>query len=104
MGDAEMSKVGESLLKGAEEALLYAKGNRKHANTKKVKIEDDIDVFDIRQNLNMSREEFSGEFGFSLRTLEKWERGERLPTGPTRAYLTVIARDPRAVIKALSER
>ena len=49
----------------------------------------------------MSRQKFSEEFGFSIRTLEKWERGERLPEGPTRAYLTVIAKNPRAVIDAL---
>jgi len=98
-----MSKVGESLLSGAKEALAYVKGSKKLANTHKVKIKDKIDIFDIRQNLNMSREEFSDEFGFSLRTLEKWERGERLPTGPARAYLTVIARNPLAVIRALSK-
>ena len=104
MRGTKMSKIGESLLKGAEEALAYTKGNKKHTSTHKVRIEDEIDIFDIRQNLNMSREEFSDKFGFSLRTLEKWERRERLPTGPARAYLTVIAHNPRAVIKALSER
>jgi DNA-binding transcriptional regulator YiaG len=34
-------------------------------------------------------------------SLEKWERGERVPEGPTRAYLTVIERNPTAVIDAL---
>ena len=51
----------------------------------------------------MSRKEFADEFGFSLRTLEKWERGERVPQGPARAYLTVIAKNSRAVQQALAE-
>lgn len=51
----------------------------------------------------MSRQKFSDEFGFSIRTLEKWERGERVPEGPTRAYLTVIDKNPSAVIAALHQ-
>ncbi len=39
----------------------------------------------------------------SIRTLEKWERGERIPEAPTRAYLTVIANNPKAVIDALHQ-
>ncbi|MDR3625215.1 MAG: hypothetical protein P4L45_00175, partial [Ignavibacteriaceae bacterium] len=45
----------------------------------------------IRDSLHMSRKAFCDAFGFSIRTLEKWERGERLPESPARAYLTVIA-------------
>ncbi len=99
-----MSNVGNSLLKGAQEALNYARGDKQGARThQKVKIPLQIDVCNIRMSLDMSRAEFSDKFGFSLRTLEKWERGERLPQGPARAYLTVIAKNPRAVQKALAE-
>jgi putative transcriptional regulator len=38
----------------------------------------------------------------SLRTLQKWENGERQPEGPARAYLTVIDRNPAAVVAALT--
>lgn len=58
----------------------------------------------IRKRLHMSRQKFSEEFGFSIRTLEKWERGERLPEGPTRAYLTVIDKNPSAVRDALHQK
>lgn len=51
----------------------------------------------------MSRKKFSDEFGFSIRTLEKGERSERLPEGPARAYLTVIEKNPTAVIAALHQ-
>ncbi len=57
----------------------------------------------IRENLHMSRQQFSDEFGFSIQMLEKWERGGRLPESPDRAYLTVIAQNPKAVIEALKK-
>lgn len=98
-----MSKISDSLLKGAEEALEYAKGHKKSAKTHKVEIPDQVDVLSIRIDLHMTRQEFSDEFGFKLRTLEKWERGERIPEGPTRAYLIVIKKNPKAVKKALSD-
>jgi putative transcriptional regulator len=31
----------------------------------------------------------------------QWEQGRRVPEGPTRAYLLVIDREPKAVAKAL---
>ena len=49
----------------------------------------------------MTQEEFAGQFGFSINTLRHWEQGRRVPEGPTRAYLLVIDRDPKAVQKAL---
>lgn len=55
----------------------------------------------IRKRMHMSRQKFSEEFGFSVRTLEKWGRGERTPETSARAYLMVIASNPIAVINAL---
>ena len=60
-----------------------------------------IDVRAIRTKLGMTQEEFAGRFGFSVNTLRHWEQGKRQPEGPTRAYLIVIERAPKAVQKAL---
>jgi putative transcriptional regulator len=97
-----MSKIGESLLKGAQEALAYAKGHKQGAKTHKVKVPRQVDVRAIRAKLHMSRNEFADNFGFSMRTLEKWEQGVRQPEGPARAYLAVIAHNPKAVKLALT--
>ena len=101
MGRMKMSDLGESLIRGAMEALEYAKGNQKDAVTHEVLVPAKVDVMAIRKKMHMSRQKFCEEFGFSVRTLEKWERGERTPETAARAYLTVIASDPNAVIKAL---
>lgn len=97
-----MSKIGESLLRGAEEALEYAKGNKKSSKTYRVNIPEKIDVSAIREELDMSQEVFAANFGLKKRTVEKWEQSQRKPTDAARAYLTVIARNPHAVRAALS--
>lgn len=56
----------------------------------------------MRNNVAMTQAEFASIFGISLRTLRHWERGDRTPRGPALVLLNVLAKDPQAVIKALS--
>ena len=95
------SKVAESLRRGLEEAVVYAKGQA-DVPAYRVHVASRIDVKAIRTKLGMTQEEFSGRFGFSVNTLRHWEQGKRVPEGPTRAYLIVIERDPEAVQRALT--
>ena len=96
-----MSKIGESLLRGAQEALDHAKGKKIKVKTHSVTVPKAVDVRAIRLKLHLTRQAFANRYGFNLRTLEKWEQGTRIPDVATRAYLTVIDRDHRAVEKAL---
>jgi putative transcriptional regulator len=98
-----MSKIGESLLKGAIEALDHAHGKKTKVKVHKVTIPKHIDVKAIRLKLHLTRQEFSNMYGFSIRTLEKWEQGIREPDGAARAYLVVIDRNHKAVESALSK-
>jgi len=93
--------AGESMIAGAKQALAFARGEKDHGCV--VHIPAEIDVKAIREKVDMSQEEFSRQFGFSKRTLQHWEQGMRVPTGPARAFLTVIAREPAAVRRALME-
>lgn len=96
-----MSKIGESLLKGAREALAHAEGKKTKAKEHKVIVPKHVDVKEIRLKLHLTRQEFANRYGFSIRTLEKWEQGIREPDGAARAYLVVIARNHKAVEAAL---
>ena len=49
----------------------------------------------------MTQAGFSDAFGFSLDAVKHWEGGRRTPEASARAFLTVIARNPNAVISAL---
>lgn len=95
-----MSKVGKSIIRGLEQALAYAEGTA-DVNEYRVHVPEEIDVRAIRTKLGMTQEKFAQEFGFSVNTLRHWEHGKRIPEGPTRAYLLVIDRAPKAVQKAL---
>jgi putative transcriptional regulator len=56
----------------------------------------------MRRALGLTQEEFSARFRIPLGTLRDWEQGKSEPDQAARAYLTVIARDPEAVRKALA--
>jgi len=97
-----MSKIGGSLLRGAREALAHAKGEKVKAKIHKVAVPKHIDVKAIRLKLHLTRQQFANAYGFSIRTLEKWEQGVREPDGAARAYLVVIDRNHKAVESALA--
>lgn len=95
-----MTKVGKSIKRGLEQALAFARGEA-DVRRYRVHVRDEVDVRAIRTQLKMTQEEFAARFGFSVNTLRHWEQGKRQPEGSARAYLTVIARAPKSVQKAL---
>ena len=95
-----MSKAANSIRKGLEEAVAYAKGRRVKKGYR-VHVPAHVDVKAIRTKLGLTQQAFAGRFGFSINTLRHWEQGKREPEGPTRAYLLVIDRAPGAVQRAL---
>ena len=56
----------------------------------------------IRRALDLTQEEFAGRYHIPLGTLRDWEQGRAEPDQPTRAYLTLIARDPDRVNRVLN--
>ncbi len=56
----------------------------------------------IRRALGVSQEDFAARYHIPIGTLRDWEQGRVAPDQAARAYLTVIARDPEAVRKALN--
>jgi putative transcriptional regulator len=49
----------------------------------------------------MTQEEFAARFHLPLGTVRDWEQGTHRPDGPAQVLLTVIAKEPDAVIRAL---
>ena len=56
----------------------------------------------MRRVLGRTQEEFSARFQIPLGTLRDWAQGKRVPDQAARAYLAVIARNPKAVTEALT--
>jgi putative transcriptional regulator len=55
----------------------------------------------LRRALGLSQEEFAARFHIPVGTLRDWEQGRFEPDAAARAYLTVIAREPEFVRRAL---
>jgi putative transcriptional regulator len=91
---------GRKIIAGLREARAYVRGERTRARVTTVMVPL-IDVKAVRRKLGMSQREFALRFGFPLGTLRGWELGRRMPAGAARVLLTVIAREPKAVMRAL---
>ena len=55
----------------------------------------------IRKALRLTQREFATTFQLSLATVRDWEQGRYQPDQAARTLLRVIARDPKAVRRAL---
>jgi len=60
-----------------------------------------LDVKAIRERFNMSQSQFSAFLCISVRTLQKWEQGQRNPDGATITLLRIMEKEPEAVMRAL---
>jgi putative transcriptional regulator len=74
MEDEPMSKVADTIRRGLEEAVAYARGEAKKDDYR-VRVPARVNVRAIRTRLGMIREEFAGRFGFSVNTLRHWQQG-----------------------------
>jgi putative transcriptional regulator len=55
----------------------------------------------LRKKLGLSQAEFAARFHLPLGTIRDWEQGAHRPDKAAQVLLTVIARDPDAVARAL---
>lgn len=63
---------------------------------------EEPEVKAIREKIGLSQTRFAGLIGVSKRTLENWEQGRRYPTGPARALLRLLDKDPEYALRTLN--
>jgi putative transcriptional regulator len=90
------------ILTGMRQAVAHAKGEKVDVRETVVKTPAHVNVREVRERLGQTQEEFARSFGFSVGSVRNWEQEHRQPEGPARVLLTVIAREPDAVIRALA--
>lgn len=93
-----MSKAFESIKRGMTEAIGHARGAKAKV---RIHAPKPLDIKAVRERVGMTQEQFAATFGISLGTLRHWERGARRPHGPAAVLLHVIAKDHKAVLRAL---
>lgn len=101
MNKARHSGAGKRLIRAMKEVVDHVEG-RIALPMRYVEVPEDVDVKAIRAHLGLSQAEFARRYAVSPRSLQEWEQGRRRPESAVRAYLTVIARNPQAVEKALT--
>lgn len=63
---------------------------------------DALGVKKIRQATGLSQAKFATIIDVQVGTLRNWEQGRREPTGPAKALLRAISKDPKSVLQALA--
>ncbi len=86
------------LVTSMKEGAEILKGKASAARSFEIK---PVNVKRIRRNYQLTQLEFATMLGVSLRTLQNWEQGRRVPEGPARVLLLVAARHPEAVLDSV---
>jgi putative transcriptional regulator len=88
-------EVEAAALRDPDAQPLTSESMKRMKRTPQVKV--------IRRALRLSQEEFAQAFRIPIGTLRDWEQGRVEPDQAARAYLTVIAANPKAVREALEK-
>lgn len=90
----------ERLIASLGEVRTHVTTGRFAGRISKVAIEPPA-IRAVRERSGMTQQQFAATFGIGLGTLQKWERGERRPSGAAKSLLLVMQNDLPAVVKAL---
>ncbi len=90
----------DDLLKSARDMGRHMRGERV-AGVRETLIEEP-EARALREAVKMSQREFAMLVGVPVNTLRNCEQKRTRPTGPARALLRAIAKDPKHVLRALA--
>ena len=57
------------------------------------------DIAKTREKTGLSQARFAQLLGVSVRTLQDWEQGRRIPSGAARTLLQIAAKNPAALVE-----
>jgi len=55
-------------------------------------------IAEIRAKVGLNQADFARLLGVSVRTLQEWEQGRRVPSGAARTLLRIAAKNPQALL------
>ena len=94
----KFSPVAAGIIEGLQEALKDAQGISVEGMRKTYFYP--VKPKEIREELNMSQQEFSKAYGIPLATLQNWEQGRRKLDTTAIAYFRAIKKFPKEVMTA----
>ncbi|GHV01564.1 hypothetical protein FACS1894211_11570 [Clostridia bacterium] len=100
----EMNNVEKGILQGLEEAVAYTKGQMTLKTTRvtvaDIKIFNAEDIRQLRLRLKIGQRTFADILGVSPKTVEAWESGKNIPSGPSSRLIELLNTDPAMLQKA----
>ena len=93
--------LGKRVAGAAREVAAHLRGEAS-LSAYTVTVPDDVDVAGLRARLGLSQAAFARAFGLDLGAVQAWEQHRRRPDRTARILLAVIAREPKAVMRALT--
>jgi DNA-binding transcriptional regulator YiaG len=93
-------KLFAELTKSVKQAGAIARGERKPARRRAF---SPTRVLAVREKADLSQAQFARLLNVSVRTLQNWEQARREPTGPAKALLRIVEREPAIALRALLE-
>ncbi len=91
----------QELLKSVREGGAILRGKKKPARRTVV---EEPDVKAIRESFQLSQPEFAALLDISVKTLQNWEQGRRMPQGPARRLLQIVERHPHVLVDSLAKK
>jgi putative transcriptional regulator len=92
-------KLFAQLAESMEQMGEISRGERAPAKETFV---DAVSVKAVRAATGLSQARFAKVIDVEVGTLRNWEQGRRTPTGPAKALIRAIKKDPEHVMKALA--
>jgi len=89
----------DELLESVKQAREIVRGERAPSREFYV---DAAMIKQLRKATRLSQAKFAALLRVEVSTLRNWEQGRREPTGPAKALLYAIRKDPTNVIRALA--
>lgn len=93
------TRKSDPVLESLKQAARWAGGE----NVPGVRVTVFPDIKKIRAKLKLDQRQFAERFGLSVDSVQNWEQGRRVPDGPAKVLLAVIARHPKAVDDAVAD-
>ena len=96
-----MSKMGNSIIQGLQEALEYVQGKPIEGGKVYRMSVSEVDSFtpsEIKQtrlNANMTQRMFAMVIGVTPKSVEAWEGGRSKPDGAARRVIGLMAKNPK---------
>lgn len=94
-----MGKFFDDLMESVQQMDEIHRGERQPSREFTVNA---VQVKNIRKATGLTQAKFAAMIDVQIGTLRNWEQGRREPTGPAKALLRAIHKDPAHVLEALA--